>query len=160
MQPTFKDSQGREYKPVLDFAKLREIRKLTGIDLGVVTELGQSWLRILDSADVAATCLWVAVSDRAGITEDEFLSALDAERVEEGCDALLEAVRNFTPPRMRGLVDKGPVFIHQNYKEVIELQEAIVQAATKRATEEAIERLGMQQQSAPESSATLTTAGV
>lgn len=158
-KPKFEDIKGREFRPAFDFAKLREIRRRTQLDLGIVSELTAAWLRILDSGDVALNVLWVSVSDRAGISEEEFAAAMEGEQLEAGCDAAIIALRNFTPPRMRGLFDKGPLFIHQNYKEVIQMSERVIEAATKKATEEAISRLGMQPQSVQESSDTSTSTG-
>lgn len=143
----------------MDFAKLREIRKRTQLDFGNVEVFGQTWANILIDDQKALACIWVAISDRAALTEEEWLSAMDGETLEAGCDALLVAMRNFTRPLKRGMIDAGAAKIHERYKKTIQAAERTIAAITDETTREAIKQLGTQQQIAQESSDTSTTVG-
>lgn len=141
-KPTFQDNKGREYFPALDFAKLRVIRERTGLDFGNLEEFGLAWATVLISADKANAALWVSISDRAGITEDEWLGAMDGDSLEAGCDALLEAVKNFTRPHQRGMIDAGAARIHREYKATIAKATAMIEQETNQVTQRASRQPG------------------
>ena len=156
----FQDKQSLTGASELDCGKLREIRKRTQLDFGEIEKFAESWAHVLSDDQKALAAIWVGISDRCDLSEDEWLAAMDGDSLEAGCDALLAAVRNFTRPLKRGMIDAGAAKIHQRYKQAIQAAERTIEAITTETTKAAIERLGMQQQIAQESSATSTSVGV
>jgi hypothetical protein len=157
---TFTDTAGREWHLALDYQKLRAIRSATGLDFGETERVAEHWSRILASDTVALDVIWIALADRtAGVSQDQWLSAMDGQRLEAAREALLAAIINFTPPLKKGMVEEGAVVVMKRYKEAIQQAEATIRELTEATTKAALDRLGIAPPSAPASSAISTNAG-
>lgn len=97
----FKDNRGREWVVYIDIPAARRIRKTLDVDILNIDE-GLSVL----SADPILLCdvlylLCQTEADSRGVSDEEFGEALIGEALEDACDAFVEALINFSPPRRR-----------------------------------------------------------
>jgi hypothetical protein len=158
---TFTDKAGREWTLELDYLKLREIRSNTGLDFGEAEKVAKYFAEMLASDTLALQVIWLTLSDRtAGVSEDEFLKAMDGERLEAAREAFLAAVLNFIPPLKKRMVEEGAVVLMKRYKEAIHQVTTTIREVTDLTTQTALNRLGIMPPNVPGSSATSTNGGV
>lgn len=150
-QPTFKDAQGREWFPRLDFTRLREIRDQTGADLGLPEQMGREWAKLIIDDAKTIRALWIA-SAPAGIGLEDFQAGLDGEAIDNGVNALQEAVINFTRPLKRGMVRQAIEALMEGYRAAIAEGEKQIQQLMQQGATRAMESVrGMPPQTVPES---------
>lgn len=177
-QPTFNDSSGREYRPVIDYDRLRVIRNATGFDLGDVSHLGEVWAKLIYNDERCLEVIWLAIGGKPfdaglvrrliawcgqffsppGITYRKWLGRMHGGLLENARDALGEAILNFTPPQKRGVLEQGMGRIQKEYENAI----AEAEASMETLMTEAVERYkahGNSAPAAPESSDTSTITG-
>lgn len=107
---TFKDASQREWTVRLDFALLQKIRDAAQVDLGDIERLAETWARLLYDDGKALLVLWLAISRAAeslGVSESDFLSAMDGDALQGATDALGGAIESFTQPRKRGIATQA-----------------------------------------------------
>ena len=135
----FSDSKGREWGLALDFGLLRTLKKMAQVDFGDPEQFGRVWAELLFDDEKALKVLWRCVETQAtdaGVSETQFLEAMNGEVLENALDALGEAVVNFTRPQRRGIVQAAMVQINEKLAAVI----ARTQTEVENLTMEAVER--------------------
>jgi hypothetical protein len=155
--PTFRDAAGREWELRLDFARVRRIRDKLRVDLGDIPQIGRTWAELLASDLKALDAIWLAIVE-CPLTQDEWLAAMDGERLDEAREALRQALENFTPPLKRDLLIQGLNAVDEAYRRAIEQAESDVRDQTKAALARALQP-GTQRSASPELSAGGTIAG-
>lgn len=101
----FKDLKGRPWSIVIDLGSLARVKRDVGIDLLTVhdntshawTEMTQNTDKLLDSLVALLTPHLAA----AGVSVDDFASALHEQQVNDAVHAILEGVIDFYPPEKR-----------------------------------------------------------
>jgi hypothetical protein len=136
----FKDINGTEWSPSLNFAKLDTIRTKAKVDLGDVEKLGHTWARILSDDALALKVVWLSID--ADMTEQEWLAAMDGECLQQAVESLLDAIKLFTRPAKRGMIEEGAAAVHRAYLQAISQAEAEIRKATLETTENARQALG------------------
>jgi hypothetical protein len=102
----FKDSTGREWVLTINVPVMKRVQDRTGYHLGKLFNDDCKILQeITSDAIIFAGVLYAMVAPQAaGLVEDDFLMALDADAIASAGDALLEAVQDFSPSRTRPLI--------------------------------------------------------
>mgnify|MGYP000980434925 CR=1 FL=1 len=108
---SFQDRNGKTWTLDLNIATWRRVKAETGIDLAdVMTEReGQSDLqRLTDPIKLMEVIyiLCVPAADRATITGEVLMAAMDMETVEKASDALLDEIVNFCRPAVKTILTK------------------------------------------------------
>ena len=98
---SFRDNSGREWHLEFTIPSARRIRKLLGVD---VLNFEDCLPRL--SADPILLCdvLFLLVEEQAarlGVTDEQFGESLAGEALESACDAFVESLIHFFPPRRR-----------------------------------------------------------
>lgn len=102
--PTFKDTNGREWRIHLDAPTIREIRN-TFDGLNLIDAEGRCFAQLAGDPVTLVDVLWCLCRDQAqaaGVTDVQFGRALMGEAIEQATEALLNAILDFFPPRKRG----------------------------------------------------------
>ncbi len=103
MGSVFKDLAGREWEIVPNVASFKRVRELTPVDLAGIAD--GSLLATLDSDLVLASQVVYAmckpVADSRNVSEDDFLSSIDADVGEPMSEALLREIVNFSRKDLR-----------------------------------------------------------
>jgi len=158
-QPTYKDAQGREWFPRLDFARLRAIRDQTGVDLGLAEQMGREWAKLVIDDGKTIRALWIASEN--GISVEDFEAGLDGESIDNGVNALKEAIVNFTRPLKRGMVRQAIDALMEGYQAAIAEGEKQIQALMQQGTTRAMDSVrGMPPQTVPASLDISTSVGL
>ena len=102
----FKDSTGREWVLTINVPVMKRVQDRTGYHLGKLFNDDCKILQeITSDAIIFSGVLYAMVAPQAaGLGEDDFLEALDADAIAAAGDALLEAVQDFSPSRTRPLI--------------------------------------------------------
>ena len=102
----FKDSSGREWVLTINVPVMKRVQDRTGYHLGKLFNDDCKILQeITSDAIIFSGVLYAMVAPQAaGLGEDDFLEALDADAIAAAGDALLEAVQDFSPSRTRPLI--------------------------------------------------------
>ena len=102
----FKDSAGREWVLTINVPVMKRVQDRTGYHLGKLFNDDCKILQeITSDAIIFSGVLYAMVAPQAaGLGEDDFLEALDADAIAAAGDALLEAVQDFFPSRTRPLI--------------------------------------------------------
>jgi hypothetical protein len=99
----FRDSAGRLYTLELSVGLGRRIKQQHGVDLVNVVD-GKAFQRLADR-EVLLEVLWDFVEATSlevhSIDRDEFENALDGSAMAAAGDALVAAILNFSPPKLR-----------------------------------------------------------
>ena len=157
--PQFNDASGRAWFPRLDFGRLRRIRDATGIDLGNTEQIGRAWATLLGDDLQALDVVWLVIEAGAnGLAKDDWLSAMDGDRLEAALEALRVALVNFTRPQRRGMIEEAMAKVNQAYKLAIRQASSRMGELTDEAIARALAR-GMPAPASPASLDGLTIAG-
>jgi hypothetical protein len=101
---TFKDNENREWTLYIDIQAARDIRKQLGVDiLDIVDGLN----RIAADPVLLVDVLWMLVAqqaERLQISDEDFGRSLRGEAIEVACDAFMDALTDFSPPRQRRIL--------------------------------------------------------
>ncbi len=104
----FKDSAGREWSLAINVPVMKRVQERTGVHLGKLFNDDCKLLQEVTSDAITFGAVLHAMIEpqakAAGVDEDSFLEALDADAIESAGDALLAAVQDFSPSRMRPLI--------------------------------------------------------
>lgn len=104
---SFKDSKGREYDCKVSLATAIELKKI-GVDIGHHLD-GKLWQQLSEDPALLVTTLAMACADSLkshGIDEMELASSLDGDSLDAASEALLDAITDFSPPRVRAAIRK------------------------------------------------------
>jgi len=99
--PAFKDSSGREWLVRLSAPLINDVRK--ELDTDLVSLSDPVFAKLLDFA-LLVNVLWVLVRKQAtaaGITDVQFGESLVGDSLDGASEALVDAVLDFFPPRIR-----------------------------------------------------------
>ena len=103
----FRDRNGIEWPIAIVFGELPALKRL-GLDLDTISDKTLFALRY-GSVLQLVELLWTLTKKDAGTrTREEFDSGLDGESIERACDALTEAILDFSFRRLRALVESQP----------------------------------------------------
>lgn len=94
---TFRDATGREWQIVLNISTLTRIRDRVGVNLA---RPGQDLAGIMGDDLTFAAILWEMVRDQArqlGLTQEQFLSSLTGEVLEQAKPLFVEELVSFFP---------------------------------------------------------------
>lgn len=105
---SFKDSNGRAWNIAITTDAIKRVRSLCGLDLLAIVEDGCKVLaRLSEDLVTLVDVLYVVCrpeADAAGITDEQFGRALSGDSIQEGFDALTEAIADFFPAPRRTLL--------------------------------------------------------
>jgi hypothetical protein len=105
----FTDTAGRVWVVEINIAAAKRVRSRLGLDL-LARNLGELLQRMFEDPILLVDVLFVLVEPEArdrGISDEEFGRAMAADALEGGAQAVLEAIRDFTPnPTNRAIVGK------------------------------------------------------
>lgn len=99
----FSDQQGRSWRLELNYSLAKRLRDVTGLDF-VNYQDGKALLAIHDSDEQLVQVLWLLCEPQANaaqISEEAFGSGLGGEALEQGIEALEQALLNFSRPAKR-----------------------------------------------------------
>lgn len=138
----FDDKSGRTWTINLTFGILRTIKSL-GVDLGNLEQLGPVWGKILIDDELALSVVWKAIA-ATDISEDDWLSQMDGGTLEAAREALLGALRNFSPAK-QAMIAAGAAKIHENYLKAIDTATEKIEKLTDEVVQRAMNRLNGKQ---------------
>lgn len=125
---TFKDTNGREWRVDLNVTVIRQIRQLTGCDLGNASLDGDVVETVMSNVERFADVLFASIKEQADaedVTDVEFGRALNGDVISEALDVFLAELVDFFPetkrPVLRAVIDK-----------IREAERAVMAAATKK----------------------------
>ncbi len=169
-QPSFHDTQGREYFPALDYARLLAIRQ-AGVDLGHVEQFGKTWARLLVDDLKSLDVIWIAIAGLVDgqpaaavklngerLTFADWLAAMNGEALDAAREALGVAIVNFTPPLRRGTIQQSLLAVTRAHREAMAEAEQNIQTVLDERLARALQH-GKLPPKLAESLATSTTAG-
>lgn len=99
----FADQRGRTWRLELNYSLAKRLRDVTSLDF-VNYQDGKALLAIHDSDEKLVQVLWLMCEVQAvaaGITEEDFGSGLGGDALEQGIEALEQALINFSRPARR-----------------------------------------------------------
>lgn len=108
LPPSFRDSEGREWRLKLSIAVAQAIRDELGVDFGDLDE-GRLFLRLGSNPYQLAQVLWMLCEkqcDREEVSPAEFAEGLDGDSIDAALEALIEATVLFTRRPMRAALRK------------------------------------------------------
>lgn len=102
----FADAAGREWPLNITFGMAGELKSDANFDLGAPNN--ETFGRVLYSDPFGLVkVLWVIIrrdAEKLGVTNDQFLEAMDGETLDLACDALMEALSDFIHRRRSATV--------------------------------------------------------
>ena len=99
----FTDERGRVWRIELNYSLAKRLRDVTGLDF-VNYQDGKALLAIHDSDEKLVQVLWLLCEPQAqaaGVSEEEFGAGLGGDALEQGIEALEQALLNFSRPAKR-----------------------------------------------------------
>lgn len=143
--PKFTDQLGRDWPVRLSFASVRAIRAATEIDFGEPEKFPQYWAQLLADEELAIKVLETALAESLAardVTAEAWLEAVDGETLENGMNALAEAVVLFTRPQKRGLITDSLAKINEYWEKAVADSRAAIEKFNETHMNQALERLG------------------
>jgi hypothetical protein len=99
----FTDDRHRTWRIVLNYSLAKRLRDVTALDF-VNYQDGKALLAIHDSDEKLVQVLWLLCEPQAqaaGVSEEEFGAGLGGDALEQGIEALEQALLNFSRPAKR-----------------------------------------------------------
>lgn len=105
---TFTDNTGDSWSIVLLRPQLKQVKAELGIDL-LAVENKTLWMKLIDDlmllGDLASILLQEQIKTK-GLNEEGFAKRFAGEGLENFCQALLQAIVDFFPPRKRAILQQ------------------------------------------------------
>jgi hypothetical protein len=105
--PTWNDRKGRAWRLELDTQLLRDVRKISGVDLPGAMD-GSAWLTLARDHELFVQVLWLCHREQAeamGVEEEEFGRGLAGDAFDRAFAALEKAWVLFYPAAQRRLAE-------------------------------------------------------
>jgi len=108
---SFNDKDGQEWLIEITVGTVREVKKLTKLDLmELASERSNTLAMLYEDAETLVNVLYVICKSQAeerGISDEDFGCMFSGAAVQEATEALIEGLIDFFPPRRREVLRKA-----------------------------------------------------
>lgn len=117
---TFKTTDGRQWTVAVNVGTVKRVREATGVDiLALVSDqraISEAFSDNIRLAEIMAAVIKPELT-AAGVTDDQFFSAIDGTVIESATEALLAEVANFFQEPRRTILLKAMEKVRAAFKE-------------------------------------------